>query len=507
MGVLLFMGSVLTPFSSCQWEESLAQAKEVREQTEPSLLPEASVSATPSATTSGGGVTPAPSVRPDVTPKPIVTPNPGFSPLLGNSSDERVTLTIGEKGHFGLYRGEDTIFNSSDLKSLVRLVYQSENTGILQLDADGNYQAVGIGKVSVSVIGYCEESEWQTVWDEEKEEYVEKYVSLGEKLLFTKTFTIYVYPDMSAVTMEKDSVVIYHVSGYYDDSSVSIKINSEYVLDEDDEVTYLETASSNKKMVVQCSLNKNVLKISCNDSGTTDVTVTINGRPFVIHVKVVMVKISSNSLLLAQHKVKKLKVKGYSGKLKWKSSRPAVASVNSEGKVRAKKQGNSVISAKLNGCKIGCVVSVVSKKKKKVISRAVHIGKTGKYSQAKRMKKGFYDCSSLVWRSYKAFGIHVASRSYAPTAADMARWCAGRRRLLKGGYSRKNLNNLKINAGDLLFETGRKNGRYLGIYHVEMFIGYVCYGFDNNGKPMVAAKWANRPDGYYSFGCGVVGRM
>ena len=41
-----------------------------------------------------------------------------------------------------------------------------------------------------------------------------------------------------------------------------------------------------------------------------------------------------------------------------------------------------------------------------------------------------------------------------------------------------------------MFETGQKNGRYKGIYHVEMITGYIFYGFDGNGKAELGIQWA-----------------
>ena len=84
---------------------------------------------------------------------------------------------------------------------------------------------------------------------------------------------------------------------------------------------------------------------------------------------------------------------------------------------------------------------------------------------------------------------------------DQFSCCAQKKRMVKGGLSVKNIDSMKINAGDILFRTGDNNGRYKGIYHVEMIVGYTCYGFDSNGKPMLSLKYAARADGY-ADGCG-----
>lgn len=147
----------------------------------------------------------------------------------------------------------------------------------------------------------------------------------------------------------------------------------------------------------------------------------------------------------------------------------------------------------------GCAVSVIPKNRKKAIDKALYIYKTSEYSQAKRMQNKFYDCSSLVWRSYANNGVKFGNTKYAPTAAEMAKWCVSKRKMVKGGLSQNNVDKMKINAGDIMFESGADNGRYKGVYHVEMVVGYVCEGFDYNGKPILALKWATRLDGEY--GC------
>ena len=111
------------------------------------------------------------------------------------------------------------------------------------------------------------------------------------------------------------------------------------------------------------------------------------------------------------------------------------------------------------------------------------------------------------------------------------------KRLVKGGFSDKNIRNMKIHAGDLLFETGGNNKRYRGIYHVEMISGYICYGFTEKlisgnrciafiskiisifrisspykgtaiiiMKPILGITWVNRPIDYYPHMGQMVGR-
>lgn len=123
-----------------------------------------------------------------------------------------------------------------------------------------------------------------------------------------------------------------------------------------------------------------------------------------------------------------------------------------------------------------------------------------KTSQPKRMQEKFYDCSSLVWKSYHKNGVNFGMANYAPVAADMGKWCAQHKKLVSGGLSQANIQNMKLNPGDVMFETGQKNGRYKGIYHVEMITGCLFYGFDGNGKAELGIQWAAGDEKYYPMG-------
>ena len=77
----------------------------------------------------------------------------------------------------------------------------------------------------------------------------------------------------------------------------------------------------------------------------------------------------------------KLKILGTSKKVKWTSSNKKIAVVNSKGKVTAKKKGTCTITAKVNGKKYYCKVSVKNKNYTTTTSSkssTVYITKTGK---------------------------------------------------------------------------------------------------------------------------------
>lgn len=302
---------------------------------------------------------------------------------------------------------------------------------------------------------------------------------------FESSCTFNVYADLSSASLGKTSIKRYLWDGCGEDNAAVPLKNAPKI-----EYYTFDYTSSNKKMKVSCYLdpdNKSI-EIYSSSAGDTVLTFTINKKVFQLNLKVTKVKMKKTSAILAKKKKITMKVKGFPGKVKWGSTQKKVASVSSRGVVKGKKTGNTIIYAMHDGKRIGCAVSVVTPAKKKVICEAKKIAK-GKYDQSRRMEKGYYDCSSLVWRSYKKAGKYFGDKNYAPVAANIAKWCFGKKKRIKGGLSYSNIQKMKLQPGDLFFEGGADNGRYKGIYHVEMFIGYRWRGFYDDNKPIVDCLW------------------
>ena len=96
------------------------------------------------------------------------------------------------------------------------------------------------------------------------------------------------------------------------------------------------------------------------------------------------------------------------------------------------------------------------------------------YNQAyhARTDVDIFDCSSLAYRSYKEIGVDI-SYCKATSAAEEARGLIMKNKTISGDYE----------PGDLIFWGNSNNGRYLGIYHVAIYVG--------NGKMVEArgTKW------------------
>lgn len=361
--------------------------------------------------------------------------------------------------------------------TVARWSYSADDDGygygeedVVSVDQNGNYMARSQGQEVVVVYGYAETG----------------------ALVFQGRCRIMVHIDMTNVTLGADRLTGY-VTGY-DSFTGKIPINS--ALELNGENSSLSCQSDDDEMSVSCELVNNELWISTYSDGSAKLTVTINGKEFIIYVKVARLEMSKTGFVGTRGKSAKLRVKGTADKAVWTSSNSSVVKVSNDGTIRCRKTGNAVITAKLGEARVGCAVSVISPKLLRVVNTAKKMGANWKYSQPKRMQKGYYDCSSLVWKSYKKAGKSFGNKSYAPVAADEAKWCASHKKMITKSYTWEQVQKMKLRPGDLIFKTGQKNGRYKGIYHVEMFVGYSVSGYDESGKPMIGELWAARAEGY-----------
>lgn len=226
----------------------------------------------------------------------------------------------------------------------------------------------------------------------------------------------------------------------------------------------------------------NTINIWGIKQGQTNLTVEIAGQTFSCNIIISGYCLNESDMSIAKGKTKTLKVIGSQSPVKWTSKNTKIATVSQKGVVKALGTGVVTIIAETEGMNLSCLVSVANDKAIKAVAKAKSaIG--AKYSQKKRMEEGYYDCSSLIWRSYQPYGITLGSNNWAPTAADQAKWCADHKKIIAD--ETKDLSKVKLVPGDLIFysNVNEKNGRYKDIYHVAMFAGYdrnLVYGWESD---------------------------
>lgn len=380
------------------------------------------------------------------------------------------------------------VYEPNTWNQVVRYEYSAESYSdnpCIRVDQNGRYEALTSGSGEVEITGY----------------------NSNGSSVFSAKIDFEIRLDMSAVKLAKKSVKCslipvynYGSSAYYGDAEFDIKVKSPVELDQSMSQINLRCKSSNKKVrVVSSTLSKNVLhiKLHADKKCTTNLTITIAKKKFKVKVSFKPVKISTNSLLLENGHTKKLKVSGYSGRITWHSSNEGVAVVSSSGVVKGKNIGNAVITAKLGKKRIGCAVSVTTGTLIQVCNRATYIGTHWQYSQPLRTQPGYYDCSALVWKAYKeCAGLTFGNANYPGTTRTESAWCRANNRIITGGYTYKKVQKMQLNPGDLVFKSEDLGNPYNTTYHVEMFTGYACIGYNSKNKPMVTTCWAARGMGY-----------
>lgn len=301
---------------------------------------------------------------------------------------------------------------------------------------------------------------------------------------------------------------LYIINSGYDDAAdctATLELsNTSYTMSASN-TTFSVTSSNASVVIASATLEENVITLTSYTPGTTTLTITVGDSVFCVDLTVADATMSDTKLM-AVGGSSSLYVTANSGSsdytlsdslIKWYSSDTSVVTVDSNGNLKAKKKGNAIVYAVVGDVHLGCAVSVTSAKKVKAIKKAISIVSVSSYSQARRMSKGYYDCSSLVFRAYKNAGLTVVSKriSYAPVAATIAKWLICTKHHKKMKLTTSGIQSMKYYAGDLGFQTGASNGRYLGIYHVEIFRGYAYMGYEN-GKAVLEPCWANRYTGY-----------
>ena len=203
--------------------------------------------------------------------------------------------------------------------------------------------------------------------------------------------------------------------------------------------------------------------------GSAVISVAVDGVIKTCEVTVTNPQLKKNFYVTAKGTKQIVNITGTNAQsnITYTSSNKKVATVNSSGVIKAKGTGYSAVTAHVDGAALTVSVNVGTKKGAKAVLNAMK-AEGATYSQARRMSKGYYDCSSLVWRSYKPTGIVFGDRKYAPVAADEARFCVKHKKTVSK-KARTKLN--KLLPGDLFFFSGARNGRYKNIYHVAIYMG------------------------------------
>lgn len=215
-----------------------------------------------------------------------------------------------------------------------------------------------------------------------------------------------------------------------------------------------------------------------NTPETGTIKAVVDGKTYNITYTVYNPTFSKLPEYMIKGKTRKISISGIGTvKPSYTSRVKTVATVAADGTVTAKKPGVTYVDVKIGNYRFSYRVEVAAKGMKKIINRADYIVNNWKYSQKKRMKKNYYDCSALVWKGYKAYKnyqVKLGSKTWALSAGELFDYLNRKKKIIYYGY----LGCDYLNPGDLIFY-GDYNyavqystpGRTLDIYHVAMYAG------------------------------------
>lgn len=214
-------------------------------------------------------------------------------------------------------------------------------------------------------------------------------------------------------------------------------------------------------------------KIVAVDKGTMDMRMIVDGRELSIRIVVTDPKCKNIAVPMYKGLAKQLSITGLNktySTVSYSSEDKSIATISGKGEIKAKKTGSVKMTIKADGRTITVWAQVGAKKAYQASRKEIKISKQKtQYSQTRRMQKGYYDCSSLVSRVYRQYGVYFGrKKGWAPTAADIGKWCSSNKKVV----ARKGVKYTKLLPGDLLlYSYSGNNGRYLNIDHVDMYVG------------------------------------
>ena len=178
---------------------------------------------------------------------------------------------------------------------------------------------------------------------------------------------------ISAMTLLIVPVVMpVNETGYIVEAA-SVKISkTKYTMSKGE--TYTLKVNGTKKKVKWSTSNKKVAtvnskgKVTAKKKGTATITAKVGSKKYKCKITVETPSISKSKISLEKGNTYTLKVKNTKRTIKWSSSNKSIATVNSKGKVTAKKAGTVTITAKVGNKKLKCKVNVVSPDYKKKVS-------------------------------------------------------------------------------------------------------------------------------------------
>ena len=235
---------------------------------------------------------------------------------------------------------------------------------------------------------------------------------------------------------------------------------------------------SNKKKCASVKIYNNKVRLRGKKNGKGTITAKVHGKTYKIHFYCITPKFGSIIGVLAKGNTTKIKISGI-GKIRpvFTSRDTSKCSVALDGTITGRGSGVTYVDVKISSMTYSYRVEVSATGMTTIIKRAKYIVNNWTYSQPNRMADGYYDCSALVWKGYKAYKNYHAklgSTKYALPAAYLFDYLSAKHQIKYYGFTKLD----DLHPGDLFFYGDYDSavkysqpGRTLNIYHVAMYAG------------------------------------
>lgn len=332
---------------------------------------------------------------------------------------------------------------------------------------DGNFNLKGI-KVGRTVLHLIEENEWGS-----------NQVDIPVRV--------------TNPVVSKTNYEVYQCDNVYKELVVKIAVKN-MGANCDFEFDY---GASSGNYIKDTKLSKGYFTVGVYESGKA--VFRVDGKKFTVKIKIVKAELSASNTIsknlksLVTYRGKKdnliLKLGGKKkNAVSWKSTNKKAAVVNQSGRVTGKGRGRAYIRAYLkDGSYVQYLVECTYKGAYQAVKNGFHdliYGdgknyKVIKYSQPKRMNKGYRDCSSFVSRCYydttlnrRILKIGDIQGNYASTASYQAKWLHSKGKTV----ANRIVNPERLLPGDTMYTSGGPSYKYdwRNIYHAFLYVGNGC---------------------------------
>lgn len=332
-----------------------------------------------------------------------------------------------------------------------------------------------------------------------------------------KIATVDNYGNVTAIKKGTTTIVctIQTESGYKKELTCEIVVTNPkfskktYVVAKSEQLWLELTGTETTKYKISGS-NDDVLKVYKKQKGlvrgkkkgNATVTLEVDGIAIQCEVVVSNPKVKKDLFVLKKQETDTIQVYNHSGNQQpiYTSKHPKIATVSKTGKITPHKLGVAVIIVEVDQKEFEITVSIGRPKAVEAIRYAQRaLGAT--YSQAYRMRAGYYDCSSLIWRAYRPTGLTFGYSKYAsnaPTAAGEAYYLVSKKKEISSSY----VDEKKLKPGDVIFISTGYNGRFRNITHVVMYIGndIIIHATPLNGNCVQYGSYAKYRNTIVSIG-------